>query len=144
MKQPAKRLINRADNICQDAEVVKTLEIWPLLLDACIEDPQLRESFPDVAFNAKMVDLLLAHGASPYFRAPTAPHTVLETVARANSTRALRILLDKTRLGNVIKIKEQNLMLAIAANNDQTIERTGKDLSRDPKIIEFWPKYYGR
>ena len=138
MKQPARRITY------PDHKFIKTTEIWPLLLDACVEDPILKESFPDVTFSAKMVDLLLANGANPYFKAPTAQYTVLETIAMANSVNAVKTLLEQTHLGYIIKVKEKDLMLSIATNNDRTARFSKTGLPIEPKVNGFWPKYYPR
>ena len=140
MKQSAYRSIGFGNDMSSPSQTSKTTGIWPLLLDACIEDPLLGREFPDVTFNAEMVDLLLAKGANPYFRAPDAEHTVLETIAMANSIREVKILLERTQLGEIIKVKDQESMLNIAANNRRTRRSRGvKDFLKKTLDNKFWP-----
>ena len=127
------------------SQTLKTRAIWPLLLDACIEDPLLKEKFSIVSLDVKMVDLLLANGANPYYKAPDAQYTVLETIARASDVQTVRLLLSKTQLGNIITPKNKNLILSIAASSKKATQGryADNDLTK-PERNRFWPKFFAK
>ena len=145
MKQPTNKfLLGYGNNMIPPSQTLTTTGIWPLLLDACIEDYRLGETFPAVTFSAKMVNILLANGANPYFKAPDAKYSALETIARANRVRELRLIFEETQLGNVLKAQDRDLMLHIAANNQKHLHQNHRIRDLVGGGYQFWQNTSGR